>query len=92
VRPFAGAAGYITAKAGVLALVDAMAAEYQADGIRVNAILPSVIDTPANRSQMPGADFSTWVRPAEIARVILFLCDDPSGVVSGAHLPVYGSA
>jgi NAD(P)-dependent dehydrogenase (short-subunit alcohol dehydrogenase family) len=92
VQPFAGAAGYITAKAAVLALVDAMATEYRDDGIRVNAILPSVIDTPANRKSMPKADFDTWVTPAQIAKVILFLCTDDSGVVSGAHLPVYGRA
>jgi NAD(P)-dependent dehydrogenase (short-subunit alcohol dehydrogenase family) len=92
VQPFAGAAGYITAKAAVLALVDAMATEYRDDGIRVNAILPSVIDTPANRAAMPKANHDTWVTPAEIARVILFLCGDNSGVISGAHLPVYGRA
>lgn len=92
VQPFAGAAGYVTAKAAVLALVDAMATEYKADGVRVNAILPSVIDTPANRASMPDADFDTWVTPAEIAKVILFLCDNDSGVISGAHLPVYGRA
>jgi NAD(P)-dependent dehydrogenase (short-subunit alcohol dehydrogenase family) len=92
VQPFAGAAGYITAKAAVLALVDAMATEYRDDGIRVNAILPSVIDTPANRAAMPKAKHDTWVTPAEIARVILFLCGENSGVISGAHLPVYGRA
>jgi NAD(P)-dependent dehydrogenase (short-subunit alcohol dehydrogenase family) len=91
-RPFPGAAGYVTAKAAVLALVDALDAEYQADGIRVNAVLPSVIDTPANRAAMPNADHDTWVRPAQIAAVIRFLCEDASGVVSGAHLPVYGRA
>lgn len=91
-RPFSGAAGYITGKAAVLSLVDAMAAEYTRDGIRINAILPSVIDTPANRAGMPNADHSTWVTPQEIARVALFLCDDASGVVSGAHVPVYGKA
>lgn len=90
--PFPGAAGYITAKAAVLALVDAMAAEYLRDDVRVNAVLPSVIDTPANRAAQPGADFSTWVQPADIAKVVLFLCGDDSGVVSGAHVPVYGSA
>ncbi|HEV2782973.1 MAG TPA: SDR family NAD(P)-dependent oxidoreductase [Actinophytocola sp.] len=92
VRPFPGAAGYVTAKAGVLALVDAMAVEYRDDGIRVNAVLPSVIDTPVNRAEMPDADFSTWVTPAEIAGVIRFLCEDSSGVISGAHVPVYGRA
>jgi NAD(P)-dependent dehydrogenase (short-subunit alcohol dehydrogenase family) len=91
-RPFPGAAGYITAKAAVLAFVDALAAEYLADGIRVNAVLPSVIDTPANRADMPTADHSTWVTPAKIAQAILFLCADGSGVISGAHVPVYGRA
>lgn len=91
-RPFPGAAGYITAKAAVLAFVDAMAAEYKPDNVRVNAVLPSVIDTPANRADQPNADFSTWVTPAEIAEVILFLSTDGSGVISGAHIPVYGKA
>jgi NAD(P)-dependent dehydrogenase (short-subunit alcohol dehydrogenase family) len=91
-RPFSGAAGYVTAKAAVLALVDALAAEYRDDDIRVNAILPSVIDTPANRRSMPDADVSRWVTPAEIAGVVRFLCEDGSGIVSGAHLPVYGKA
>jgi NAD(P)-dependent dehydrogenase (short-subunit alcohol dehydrogenase family) len=91
-RPFAGAAGYIVAKAAVLALVDALDAEYRKDGVRVNAVLPSVIDTPANRSSMPDADFEEWVRPDQIARVIRFLCSDDASVTSGAHVPVYGLA
>lgn len=91
-RPFSGAAGYITAKAAVLALVDALAAEYTRDGVRVNAVLPSVIDTPGNRAGQPDADYSKWVSPAEIAEVVLFLCSDASGVTSGAHIPVYGKA
>lgn len=91
-HPFPGAAGYVTSKAAVLALVDAMAVEYADDGIRVNAVLPSTIDTPANRASMPKADHSKWVKPAEIADVIHFLCSPESGVVSGAHVPVYGRA
>ena len=91
-RPFPGAAGYITAKAAVLALVDALHAEYRDDGIRTNAILPSTIDTPANRRAMPDADFDRWVKPQEIARVIGFLCSDDAAVTSGAHVPVYGRA
>ena len=89
-RPFPGAAGYVTAKAAVLALVDAMAIEYRPDNVRVNAVLPGVIDTPANRADMPDADTTAWVTPAKIAEVILFLCTDSSGVISGAHVPVYG--
>ena len=91
-QPFSGAAGYVTAKAAVLAFVDALDAEYRQDGIRVNAIIPSVIDTPANRESMPDADFDKWVTPDEIAAVVRFLCSDASAPVSGAHLPVYGRA
>jgi NAD(P)-dependent dehydrogenase (short-subunit alcohol dehydrogenase family) len=92
VRPFAGAAGYVTAKAAVLAFVDALHAEYRDDGIRANAIMPSTIDTPANRRSMPDADFDTWVKPEEIARVIAFLCADDARVTGGGHIPVYGRA
>jgi len=92
VRPFSGAAGYVTAKAAVLALVDALAVEYRQAAVRANAILPSVIDTPANRASMPNASFDTWVKPEEIAEVIAFLCSDASAVTSGAHIPVYGRA
>ena len=91
-QPFPGAAGYVTSKAAVLAFVDALAVEYRDDGIRANAILPSVIDTPANRASMPDADHSRWVAPAEIAAVVAFLCSNASAPVSGAHIPVYGRA
>jgi NAD(P)-dependent dehydrogenase (short-subunit alcohol dehydrogenase family) len=89
VQPFPGAAGYITSKAAVLALVDALDAEYQNDGIRVNAVLPGVIDTPANRKSMAGANRETWVSPADIARTILFLAGDESSTISGARIPVH---
>ena len=92
VRPYSGAAGYVTGKAAVLALADALATEYLKDGVRVNTILPSVIDTPGNRAAQPGADYSSWVAPARIARVIRFLVEDTSDTVSGAHIPVYGDA
>jgi NAD(P)-dependent dehydrogenase (short-subunit alcohol dehydrogenase family) len=92
VRPFPGAAGYVTGKAAVLALTDALAVEYARDKIRVNAVLPSIIDTPANRAAQPGADYSSWVTPERIASVIRFLCEDSSDTISGAHIPVYGSA
>ena len=91
-KPFAGAAGYIVAKAAVLAFVDVLAAEYRDDGIRANAVLPSVIDTPANRRAMPAADHGRWVAPEQIASVVRWLCEDGAGVVSGAHVPVYGRA
>jgi NAD(P)-dependent dehydrogenase (short-subunit alcohol dehydrogenase family) len=91
-RPFPGAAGYVASKAALLALVRALDSEYRDDGIRVNAVLPSVIDTPANRASMPGADYDAWVRPDEIAEVIHFLSSDASSPVSGAEIPVYGRA
>jgi NAD(P)-dependent dehydrogenase (short-subunit alcohol dehydrogenase family) len=91
-RPFPGAAGYAVGKAAVLAFVDVLDAEYRKAGVRANAILPSVIDTPANRRSMPDADFETWVKPAEVANVIRFLCSDESSATSGAHVPVYGQA
>jgi NAD(P)-dependent dehydrogenase (short-subunit alcohol dehydrogenase family) len=92
VQPFGGAAGYATAKAGVLAFAQAVAAEYKARGVRCNAVLPSVIDTPANRASQPDADHSRWVPPAQIATVIRFLCGDQSAPTSGAAIPVYGRA
>jgi len=92
VQPFGGAAAYITAKAAVLAFAQAVAAEYRNRGIRCNAVLPSVIDTPANRAAQPDADHSRWVAPAEIASVIRFLCSDESAPTSGAAIPVYGRA
>jgi NAD(P)-dependent dehydrogenase (short-subunit alcohol dehydrogenase family) len=91
-QPFSGAVGYVVSKAAVLALVDTLDAEYRKDGIRANAVLPSVIDTPANRRSMPDADFATWVAPEQIAGVIRFLCSDDASAISGGHLPVYGQA
>ena len=92
VQPFSGAAGYITAKAGLLAFVAALDAEYRHLGVRANAVLPAVIDTPANRAAQPGADVSRWVPPEEIAEVVRFLASEDSAPVSGAHIPVYGRA
>jgi NAD(P)-dependent dehydrogenase (short-subunit alcohol dehydrogenase family) len=91
-RPFAGAAAYVTAKAAVLAFVQALDADYRKQGIRANAIVPSVIDTPANRRADPDADFSDWVQPPQIARVVRFLVSDDAAVTSGGAIPVYGRA
>jgi NAD(P)-dependent dehydrogenase (short-subunit alcohol dehydrogenase family) len=91
-RPFAGASAYIVAKAAVLSFVQTLDVEYRLDGVRANAILPSVIDTPANRAGQPNADYSKWVTPEEIAKVIRFLVSDGSGPMSGAAVPVYGRA
>jgi NAD(P)-dependent dehydrogenase (short-subunit alcohol dehydrogenase family) len=91
-RPFAGASAYIVSKAAVLSFVQTLDVEYRQDGVRANAILPSVIDTPANRAGQPNADYSKWVAPEQIAKVIRFLVSDDSAPMSGAAVPVYGKA
>jgi NAD(P)-dependent dehydrogenase (short-subunit alcohol dehydrogenase family) len=88
----AGAAAYAASKAAAVALMDSLAAEVKGTGVRVNSILPSIIDTEANRKAMPGADFAKWPKPQEIARVILFLCSDDARVIHGAAVPVYGDS
>jgi NAD(P)-dependent dehydrogenase (short-subunit alcohol dehydrogenase family) len=85
-KPFSGAAGYVTAKAGVLAFAEALAVEYAKDNIRVNTILPGTIDTPTNRAAMPNADTSTWTPPARIATVVRFLTENDG--ISRARIPV----
>jgi len=85
-------AAYAASKRAVLALTDAMAAELKDSGVTVNAVLPSVIDTPANRKDSPKADYSKWPKPDEIAGVILYLVGPHARLVSGAHVPVYGRA
>lgn len=90
VRPFAGAAGYCASKAAVLAFAQVVAAEHLDDGVRCNAVLPSMIDTPANRESMPESALSKLVPPEEIARVIHFLSTEESAPTSGAAIPVYG--
>ena len=91
-RPFPGASAYVTSKAAVIAFVQTLDADYRQDGIRANVVLPSVIDTPANRAAEPDADYSKWVQPAEIAKVIRFLVSGDSAVTSGGAIPVYGRA
>jgi NAD(P)-dependent dehydrogenase (short-subunit alcohol dehydrogenase family) len=88
----AGAAAYAASKAAALAMMDSMAADLNGTGVRVNSILPSIIDTEANRKAMPGSDFAKWPKPEDIARVILFLCSDDAKVVHGAAVPVYGDS
>ena len=83
-------AAYGVAKRGVIGLTEALAVELREQHITVNAVMPSVIDTPANRAANSGADYSTWVKPAEIARVIHFLVGPDARVISGATIPVYG--
>lgn len=87
-----GAAAYAASKAAAVALMDSLAAELKGTGVRVNSVLPSIIDTEPNRQAMPKADFAKWPKPEDIARVILFLCSDEARVVHGAALPVYGNS
>jgi NAD(P)-dependent dehydrogenase (short-subunit alcohol dehydrogenase family) len=82
---------YRSTKAGVRILTETIAEENLGD-LRANAVMPSVIDTPMNREMMPDADHETWVDPADIAEVVMFLCSDAASVTSGAAVPVYGEA
>jgi NAD(P)-dependent dehydrogenase (short-subunit alcohol dehydrogenase family) len=88
----AGAAAYAASKAAALALMDSLAEDLRGTGTRVNSVLPSIIDTEANRTAMPAANFLKWPKPEEIARVILFLASDDAKVIHGAAIPVYGNA
>jgi NAD(P)-dependent dehydrogenase (short-subunit alcohol dehydrogenase family) len=88
----AGAAAYAASKAAAVALIDSLAEDLKGTGIRVNSVLPSIIDTEINRKAMPKADFSKWPKPEEIARVIVFLCSDGAKVIHGAAVPVFGNS
>jgi NAD(P)-dependent dehydrogenase (short-subunit alcohol dehydrogenase family) len=88
----AGHAPYSVSKSGVMRLTESLAEEVKERGINVNCILPSIIDTPANRSAMPKAEFSKWPKPWEVAPVILFLASDDAKLLHGASIPVYGLA
>jgi NAD(P)-dependent dehydrogenase (short-subunit alcohol dehydrogenase family) len=88
----AGAAAYAASKAAAVALLDSLAADLKGTGVRANTLLPSIIDTEANRKAIPKADFAKWPKPEDIARVILFLCSDDAKVIQGAAIPVYGDS
>ncbi len=88
--PVGGSIAYSVSKAGVAALTRALAAEVRGEGILVNAILPSIIDTPANRAAMPTADAGKWPKPDQLARAILWLASPENQLTSGALVPVYG--
>jgi NAD(P)-dependent dehydrogenase (short-subunit alcohol dehydrogenase family) len=87
----AGASVYAASKAAAVAMMDSLAEDVRGTGVRVNTILPSIIDTEANRKAMPGSDFAKWPKPEELARVILYLCSDDAKVIHGASIPVYGA-
>lgn len=88
----AGAAAYAASKAAAVAMIDSLAADLKGTGVRANSVLPSIIDTKANRKAMPNADFNQWPKPEEIASVILFLCSDDARLINGAAVPVYGKS
>jgi len=86
----AGMGAYAASKAGVLRLTESLAEEEKKAGVRVNAVLPTIIDTPRNRADMPKADFSSWVKPEEIAKAILFLLSSDAMAITGAELLISG--
>ena len=88
----AGAAAYAASKAAAGTMIDCLAADLKGTGVRANSVLPSIIDTAANRDAMPKADFSKWPKPEDIARVVLFLCSADAKLVQGASVPVYGDS
>jgi NAD(P)-dependent dehydrogenase (short-subunit alcohol dehydrogenase family) len=92
VQPAGGMISYVAGKAGVVAITQSLAAELVGDGILVNAVVPSIIDTPANRVAMPNADHAGWPKPAQIAETITFLASPENALTSGTLVPVYGRA
>jgi NAD(P)-dependent dehydrogenase (short-subunit alcohol dehydrogenase family) len=92
VEPSPNFAAYAVSKAALVALVKNVAAEGQKFGVTANVILPSTIDTPANRAGMPNADFARWVKPETIAKLLVFLVSDAAADTSGAVVPIYGRA
>ena len=87
----ANGSAYAASKSAVARLTESMAAEYGKQNLRVNAVLPSIIDTPQNRKAMPNADFRQWVTPEAIADVIIFLASENASAINGALIPAYGS-
>lgn len=87
-EPFPGAAAYIVSKGGLIALIRTLSIELDGSGVTVNGVLPTTIDTPANRKAMPAADPSKWARPEAIARTLMFLASDDASQINGALLPI----
>lgn len=85
-------AAYAASKSGIIRLVESLSEEVKSKGINVNCIMPSIIDTKENRAAMPSADYSKWVTPSDIARIMLFLASNDARPINGAAIPVYGLA
>lgn len=92
IDPSPNTSAYAAAKASVIALTRSLGRELRGSGVTINCILPSTIDTPANREMMPKADPSKWVTPEQVGRVVAFLCSESAGVIRGAAFPVYGDS
>lgn len=91
-NPVAGLGAYHVSKAAMHALVRSIGAECKGSGVTANAIVPSIIDTAANRATMPNADYSKWVRPSAIAHLIRYLASESASEINGALIPIYGQA
>lgn len=89
-EPSAGASAYAASKAAVIALTQSLARELRGTGVTINCIVPSTIDTEANRRMMPKADPAKWVKPEEVAALLLFLCSPQAEAINGAVIPIYG--
>jgi NAD(P)-dependent dehydrogenase (short-subunit alcohol dehydrogenase family) len=89
-RATTGMGAYAASKSGVARLTEAMADEFKDRGLTVNAVLPSIIDTPANRADMPSAEFGRWVKPEDVADLIVFLLSDRARAITGASIPISG--
>lgn len=87
-EPFPGAAAYIVSKSGLVVLIRTLSLELAGSGVTVNGVLPTTIDTPANRSSMPDADPSKWVRPESIAQTLIFLASKEASQINGALIPI----
>lgn len=87
-NPMPSAGAYVASKAAAVAMIGSLAADLKGSGVRANSICPTIIDTEANRAAMPGADYSAWAKPGDIARVILFLCSSDARLIHGAAIPV----
>ena len=88
IDPFPGAAAYLVSKSGLVAMIKVLTLELAGSGVNVNGVLPTIIDTPVNRQNMPDADFTKWVNPGSIAQLLVFLASDEASAINGALIPI----